>query len=106
MDIARDLEVFGPIIPIITFDTIEEAIEISNSSIYGLSSCVFTEDYHKIKTMCDAFEAGNVIVNSASRLRTFEMPFGGWKMSGVGTEGVMVTFHEVTRTKNIVLTGM
>ena len=106
MDIARDLEVFGPIIPIITFDTIEEAIEISNSSIYGLSSCVFTEDYHKIKSMCDAFEAGNVIVNSASRLRTFEMPFGGWKMSGVGTEGVMVTFNEVTRTKNIVLTGM
>lgn len=106
MDIARDLEVFGPIIPIITFDTIEEAIEISNSSIYGLSSCVFTEDYHKIKTMCDAFEAGNVIVNSASRLRTFEMPFGGWKMSGVGTEGVMVTFNEVTRTKNIVLTGI
>lgn len=106
MDIARDLEVFGPIIPIITFDTIEEAIEISNSSIYGLSSCIFTEDYHKIKTMCDAFEAGNVIVNSASRLRTFEMPFGGWKMSGVGTEGVMVTFNEVTRTKNIVLTGM
>ena len=106
MDIARDLEVFGPIIPIITFDTIEEAIEISNNSIYGLSSCVFTEDYHKIKTMCDAFEAGNVIVNSASRLRTFEMPFGGWKMSGVGTEGVMVTFNEVTKPKTVVLTGM
>lgn len=106
MDIARDLEVFGPVIPIITFDTLEEAIAISNNSIYGLSSCVFTEDYHKIKTMCDAFEAGNVIVNSASRLRTFEMPFGGWKMSGVGTEGVMVTFNEVTRPKTIVLTGI
>jgi len=106
MDIARDLEVFGPVIPIIPFDTIEEAIAISNNSIYGLSSCVFTEDYHKIKTMCDAFEAGNVIVNSASRLRTFEMPFGGWKMSGVGTEGVMVTFDEVTRPKTIVLTGL
>ena len=106
MEIARDLEVFGPVIPIITFDTIEEAIEISNNSIYGLSSCVFTEDYHKIKKMCDAFEAGNVIVNAASRLRTFEMPFGGWKMSGVGTEGVMVTFNEVTKPKTIVLTGM
>ena len=47
-----------------------------------------------------------MIVNSASRLRTFEMPFGGWKMSGVGTEGVMVTFNEVTRPKTIVLTGM
>ena len=106
MDIARDLEVFGPVIPIITFDTIEEAIEISNNSIYGLSSCVFTEDYRKIKRMCDAFEAGNVIVNSASRLRTFEMPFGGWKMSGVGTEGVMVTFNEVTKPKTIVLTNL
>ncbi|MBQ1489825.1 MAG: aldehyde dehydrogenase [Eubacterium sp.] len=106
MDIASDLEVFGPVIPIIPFDTMEEAIEIANNSIYGLSSCVFTENMHTVKKMVDAFEAGNVIVNSASRLRTFEMPFGGWKMSGVGTEGVMVTFNEVTKPKVVVLTNL
>ena len=106
MDIASDMEVFGPVIPIISFDTLDEALSIANNSIYGLSSCVFTENMHTVKRMADEFEAGSVIVNAASRLRTFEMPFGGWKMSGVGTEGVMVTFNEVTKPKVIVLTHL
>ncbi|MBE6042339.1 MAG: aldehyde dehydrogenase family protein, partial [Clostridiales bacterium] len=84
----------------------DEALSIANNSIYGLSSCVFTENMHTVKRMADEFEAGSVIVNAASRLRTFEMPFGGWKMSGVGTEGVMVTFNEVTKPKVIVLTHL
>ena len=106
MDIASDLEVFGPVIPIIPFDTEEEALQIANNSIYGLSSCIFTEDMHLIRRMADSLEAGSVIVNSASRLRTFEMPFGGWKLSGISTEGVMVTFNEVTRPKVVALTRL
>ncbi|MDO4869355.1 MAG: aldehyde dehydrogenase family protein [Bacillota bacterium] len=106
MDIAKDMEVFGPVIPIIPFDTEEEALEIANNSIYGLASCIFTENSRRIARMASRLEAGDVIVNGASRLRTFEMPFGGWKMSGVGTEGVMCTFDEVTRTKVIILKDM
>lgn len=106
MDISKDMEVFGPVIPIIPFDTEEEAIEIANNSIYGLASCIFTENSRRIARMATRLEAGDVIVNGASRLRTFEMPFGGWKMSGLGTEGVMCTFDEMTRTKVIVLKDM
>ena len=48
-------------------------------------------------------EAGGAVINGASFFRAFEMPFGGWKQSGIGTEGVMSTFNEMTRVKNIVL---
>lgn len=103
MDIARDMEVFGPVIPVIAFDTAEEAIRIANQTEYGLSSCVFSEDHRQAMKMVKALEAGNVIVNGASNLRSFEMPFGGWKKSGIGTEGVMSTFDEMTRKKVVIL---
>ncbi|MBR2186751.1 MAG: aldehyde dehydrogenase family protein, partial [Lachnospiraceae bacterium] len=64
---------------------------------------VFSEDYRKILRIASAMESGNVVVNGASNLRSFEIPFGGWKMSGIGTEGVMSTFDEVTRVKVITL---
>jgi succinate-semialdehyde dehydrogenase/glutarate-semialdehyde dehydrogenase len=48
-------------------------------------------------------ECGGVVINGASFFRSFEMPFGGYKYSGIGTEGVLSTFDEVTRVKTIVL---
>jgi succinate-semialdehyde dehydrogenase/glutarate-semialdehyde dehydrogenase len=48
-------------------------------------------------------EAGGAVINGASFFRAFEMPFGGWKFSGIGTEGVMSTFEEMTQVRNIVL---
>ena len=102
-DIAHDMEVFGPVVPIISFRTEEEAIEIANSSIYGLSSCIFTADQKRVYRMAEKLEAGSVIINGSTFLRSFEMPFNGWKQSGVGTEGVMTTFNEMTRTKVITL---
>ena len=101
-DVAKDLEIFGPVVPIIGFDTDEEAIEIANSSIFGLSSCVFSRDAKRAFKIASAMEAGGAIINGASFFRSFEMPFGGWKYSGIGTEGVMSTFNEMTRIKNIV----
>ena len=50
-----------------------------------------------------AMEAGGAVINGASFFRSFEMPFGGWKHSGIGTEGVLSTFNEMTRVKTIVL---
>ena len=47
-----------------------------------------------------------MIINGSSYFRTFEMPFGGWKQSGLGNEGVSVTFDEMTQIKNIVLKGI
>ncbi|MCD8078262.1 MAG: aldehyde dehydrogenase family protein [Lachnospiraceae bacterium] len=102
-DVATDMEIFGPVVPIITFDTVEEAIEIANSSKYGLCGCVFTADMKTAVRVCHALECGGTVINGASFFRSFEMPFGGYKYSGIGTEGVMSTFDEVTRTKSIVL---
>ena len=85
------------------FDTDEEAIEIANNSKFGLSSCVFSADQKRAFKVAKAMEAGGVVINGASFFRSFEMPFGGWKQSGIGTEGVMSTFNEMTRVKNITL---
>ena len=102
-DVAIDMEIFGPVVPIIEFETVEEAIEIANGSKFGLCGCVFTENMKTAVKVCNALECGGTIINGASFFRSFEMPFGGYKYSGVGTEGVMSTFDEVTRTKTIVL---
>lgn len=102
-DVASDMEIFGPVVPIISFDTAEEAIEIANCSKFGLCGCVFTENMKTAMKVCNALECGGTVINGASFFRSFEMPFGGYKYSGIGTEGVMSTFDEVTRTKTIVL---
>lgn len=102
-DVAIDMEIFGPVVPIIAFETVEEAIEIANSSKFGLCGCVFTENMKLAMKVCNELECGGTVINGASFFRSFEMPFGGYKYSGIGTEGVMSTFDEVTRTKTIVL---
>lgn len=102
-DVAIDMEIFGPVVPIIAFDTVEEAIEIANRSIFGLCGCVFSENMKTAFKVANALECGGAVINGASFFRSFEMPFGGYKHSGIGTEGVMSTFDEMTRTKSVVL---
>ncbi len=102
-DVATDMEIFGPVVPIIGFDTEEEAVAIANSSKFGLCGCVFTRDMKAAYRVCGQLQCGGTVINGASFFRSFEMPFGGYKFSGLGTEGVLSTFDEVTRTKTIVL---
>lgn len=102
-DVAKDMEIFGPVVPVIGFDTNDEAIEIANSSMFGLCGCVFSRDSKTAWNVARKLECGGVVINGASFFRSFEMPFGGYKYSGIGTEGVMSTFDEVTRTKTYVL---
>lgn len=102
-DVAIDEEIFGPVVPVIPFDTIEDAIAIANKSKFGLSGCVFTRDINKAIKVVNKLECGGAVINGASFHRSFEMPFGGYKFSGIGTEGVMSTFDAMTRTKTITL---
>lgn len=102
-DVASDLEIFGPVVSIIPFDTTEEAVRIANSSVFGLSSAVFSRDFTTAYQVGQQLESGGVVINGASFFRSFEMPFGGYKHSGIGREGVMSTFDEVTQTKSVVL---
>lgn len=104
--IAHDMEVFGPVMPIIPFDTEEEALQIANDSIYGLGGSVFTRDMKKAFYFSNELECGSVVINGSSYFRSFEMPFGGFKQSGIGQEGVFSTFDELTRLKCITLKGI
>lgn len=103
MDVAKDMEVFGPVFPIIGFDTLEEAVSIANSSIYGLMAGVMTRDMNKAMTTAARLECGGVVINGSGRYRTPETPFGGYKMSGIGREGISHTLEEMTQIKYVVM---
>ncbi len=105
-DIMHDMEVFGPVMPIASFDDEEEVLKLANDTIYGLGGSVFTKDMKKAMHFVNEYECGSVVINGSSYFRSFEMPFGGYKQSGVGTEGVYSTFDELTTLKCIVLKGI
>jgi succinate-semialdehyde dehydrogenase/glutarate-semialdehyde dehydrogenase len=102
-DVAKDMEIFGPVVPVIGFDSIDEAIEIANASIFGLSGAVFSADVNTALKVARQLECGGAVVNGCSFFRSCEMPFGGYKMSGIGNEGIMCSLEEVTQIKTIVL---
>ena len=103
MDVAKDMEIFGPVIPVIGFDSVDEALEIANQSKYGLSGAIITKDMNKAFKAAEKCESGGFVINRASFFRSFEQPFGGWKYSGIGNEGIMTTLHEMSRTKTVIL---
>lgn len=102
-DVALDEEIFGPVVSVIPFKTVSEAIKIANASKFGLSGCVFTKDVTTAFNVVKQLECGGTVINGASFHRSFEMPFGGYKFSGIGTEGIMTTFDAVTKLKTITL---
>lgn len=106
MDAACDMEIFGPVITVIAYDNLDEAIEIANQTAYGLQASVMaakTEDAMKI---AERLRAGMVVVNGAGSYRHIDMPFGGTKQSGIGREGVSATLEEFSEEKSFVLKGM
>ncbi len=83
MVIARE-EIFGPVLCIITYETVDEAIEIANDTNYGLSSAVFGPEKDALE-IASKIKAGQVRINDAPG--SYQAPFGGYKHSGVGREG-------------------
>lgn len=102
-DVARDTEIFAPVLPIITFEEDQEAVEIANSSRYGLNASIFTRDMSKAMTTAYAMQAGLVSINGSGLYRPDAVPFGGYKMSGVGREGTTATLEEFTQLKTVAL---
>ena len=101
--VATDEEIFGPVFPVIGFDTLDEAIEITNNSQYGLSSGILTNDIKVGMKFALAVDAGGVVVGANGNYRLTQQPFNGHKMSGVGSEGTMYTLHEMVKVKTVVL---
>ncbi|MGO1988150.1 aldehyde dehydrogenase family protein, partial [Mammaliicoccus vitulinus] len=83
MTIAQE-EIFGPVGTIITYKDIDEAIEIANDTIYGLAAYVYGNDKETVKKVARSLEAGTVEINDAGRKPN--LPFGGYKQSGIGRE--------------------
>ncbi|WP_405306744.1 lactaldehyde dehydrogenase [Methanobrevibacter sp.] len=94
-------ETFGPVAPIIRVKNLDDAIEVANATEYGLQAGVFTESYSSAMRCAKEIDAGTVFVNKQSTFRTDNMPFGGFKNSGVGKEGIKYSVDEMTKTKLI-----
>ena len=103
MDIAQSMEVFGPVFPVIGFDTLEEAVMIANNTMFGLSGAVMTADMKKAFKVAKSLQCGTVVVNGSGNYRSMHQNFGGHKMSGLGTEGIAYTLEEFTQKKTIAL---
>jgi len=103
MGIAKDLEVFGAVFPFISFRTEEEAIQIANASQYGLQGGIMTRDYPQALRIAMRLQCGGVVINGTGMYRSPEMPFGGYKKSGIGREGISRTLEELSQEKTIIL---
>ncbi len=93
-------EIFGPVVTIQPFDTEEEAIELANSSNYGLAATIWTSDLSKAHRCSENIKSGIIWVNCWLQ-RDLRTPFGGMKNSGVGREGGWEALRFFTEPKNV-----
>ena len=96
-------EPFGPLLPIIRVKSLEEAIEISNRSEYGLQAAVFTQNMEKAIGVARRLEVGTVHINNKTQRGPDHFPFLGAKASGVGAQGVRYSIEGMTRIKSTVI---
>lgn len=96
-------EVFGPVVNINTFKTEAEVVEKANNTEFGLYAAVYTRDINRALRMAKLLEAGTVGVNCTSPTGARDMPFGGYKASGVGREGYTVSIDNYLETKSVLV---
>jgi len=99
MTIAQE-EIFGPILCVITYKTVEEAIAIANDTIYGLHAYVSSSDIERAQRVAAQINAGRVAINTISHDAL--APFGGFKQSGLGREGGLYGLEEQLEPKVII----
>ena len=96
-------EVFGPIVSILPYENIEDAIVEANDSEYGLQAGIFTNQLDLAYKAAKTLEVGGVVINGTSNYRLDHWPYGGVKNSGIGREGPRFAIEDMTETKMIVL---
>jgi aldehyde dehydrogenase (NAD+) len=100
MRVAQE-EIFGPVLAVITFDDVEEAIAIANRSQYGLVAGVWTRDINKALTVASRIKSGQVYINTYGAGGGVELPFGGYKKSGYGREKGLDSLASYLQIKNV-----
>lgn len=98
MTIAQE-EIFGPVMSVITYNDLDEAIEIANDTKYGLAGYVIGKDKDTLHKVARSIEAGTVEINEAGRKP--DLPFGGYKQSGLGREWGDYGIEEFLEVKSI-----
>ena len=99
-------EVFGPVLTVSTFGSVDEAFAEVNASQYGLQAGVFTRDLQVAFRAHRELEVGGVIIGDVPSYRADQMPYGGWKASGTGREGVQSAINDLTESRVLVLTDL
>jgi len=99
MKIAQE-EIFGPVLSVIRYKDLDQAIQMANDTMYGLAAGVWTQDVNKAFEVAKRFRAGTVWINDWHRLRS-DAPFGGYKQSGVGRELGRHSLDEYTQVKHV-----
>ncbi len=99
MAVAKE-EIFGPVAPVMTFKDEAEVIERSNNTTFGLAAYFYTRDLRRAIRVAEALEYGMVGVNDATGY-THEVPFGGFKESGLGREGGRQGIEEYVEVKSV-----
>lgn len=98
MTIARE-EIFGPVVSLIPYRSTDEAIAIANDSAYGLNAAIFTQDRHRFRSLASQIRSGTVAQNAIGPQGN--LPFGGYKQSGIGREGSREAFDLYTEVKTV-----
>ncbi|HLC50886.1 MAG TPA: aminobutyraldehyde dehydrogenase [archaeon] len=93
-------EIFGPVLSVIKYKTLDEAIQKANDVVYGLASSVWGKDIAKLMKVANSLKFGTVWINEHGVLAS-EMPHGGYKQSGFGKDMSLYSFEEYTNVKHI-----
>ncbi|KAM6948927.1 4-trimethylaminobutyraldehyde dehydrogenase B [Aplochiton taeniatus] len=93
-------EIFGPVMSVLSFETEEEALRRANDSTMGLAAGVFTSDVKRAHRVVEQLKAGSCFINNYN-ITPVEVPFGGFKMSGIGRENGQVTIEHYTQLKSV-----
>jgi betaine-aldehyde dehydrogenase len=99
MEFVRE-EVFGPLMAVLSFDTEDEALDRANATEFGLAGAVFTRDFTRAHRVANKIQAGIVWINDYN-VTPPEVPFGGYKQSGVGRENGLQAIEHYTQVKTI-----
>ena len=101
MEVMRE-ETFGPVLPIMTFQTDDEAVRLANDSIYGLTASVWTKDISRGRRLAEQLEAGTVMVNEVVYTHALaQTPWGGVKQSGFGRTHGRLGLLELVSARHI-----
>ena len=93
-------ETFGPVVGVMPFDTLDEAIDLANDTPYGLASCAYTNSLDEADRLSRELQAGNVAINNTDA-GVINAPYGGWKESGHGYEHGPEGLYEYLRAKHV-----